>query len=98
MAEILKVLAEHGGIYGIMLGAMAGALYLLWRHLQKTQVKYDTALQKIQDKYDKLQEARLAEAKEVVKELMEYSKTMDGLTAAVTALKDVIVATRPSGG
>lgn len=81
MAEILKILADHGGIYGIVIGAMAGALYLLWRHLQR-----------IQDKYDRLQEARVAEAKEVSKELMEYSKSMDGLTAAVTALKDVIMA------
>lgn len=83
MGEAFKIMAESGGIYGIVIFGLCAALVMLWRHLNK-----------MQEKYDKLQEARVAEAKEVVKELMEYSKTMDGLSVAVTALKDVIMSQR----
>jgi hypothetical protein len=80
MDKALDVFAKHG-MYGLIILGLILAIYLMWRHLQK-----------VQDKYDTLQQMRVDEAKSVVTELMKHAESMRGLAAAVTGLKDVVQA------
>lgn len=75
MGEIVKLLGQHG-IYGLIILGLGAAVFYLWRHTNVQQ-------QQIID----LQNLRVAETKEVSKEMQKFS---EGISEAMRDLGDII--------
>jgi len=80
----LKILSDYG-IPGLVIFGLAAAVWFLWKHTKEQQSQLID-----------LQNLRVAEAKELSKELMEFSQSsnqaLGELSAAMTALKEAVLA------